>query len=120
MANSPTPFVTYPAGTIDTFSILNQSAAQTFIIQNKVTILETPAGAPLTYSTAALTITASSSCVAGSRLFLIAGASGTTSTITLSGNVYGGTIAPTTGTTASIGYIYDGVNFYPAGTAVIH
>lgn len=118
MANLTQPTINYPFGTVDSFSIANQTAAQTFVIANDTTILSTLL--PLTFSTAAITISASASLTKGAELFLIAGASGTTATITLSGNIYSATVAPTTGTTASIGFIYDGIQFYPQGTVVIH
>jgi hypothetical protein len=118
MASITYPTISYPFGPTDIFNIANQTASQTFTIANDVTILNTIL--PLTFSTAAITITASASLAAGAELFILAAASGTTSTITLSGNIKSGTIAPTTGTTASIGFIYDGSNFYPQGTVVIH
>lgn len=120
MANQTTYAYNYPFAKADNLTIANQTAAQTFTITNGLSILETAAGAPLTFSTAAITISASNSLVKGAVIQIAAAASGTTSTITLSGDIYTGTLAPTTGTTASISYFYDGTKFYPQGTVVIH
>ena len=115
MSNVKTIVVNAPFGATDKQTVAATSSTQTFTITDRDTILSTSTA--IGTSTAAIAISAGSQLLAGSRLNLILGAS-TNSTITLSGDVYSGTLSVSSGKIGSITYFYDGSKFYPCGTLV--
>lgn len=115
MSNVKTILVNAPFGATDKQTVAATSSTQTFTIKDNNTILATSTA--IGTATAAIAISASSELVAGATLNFILGAS-TNSTITLSGDVYSGTLSVSSGKIGSISYFYDGDKFYPCGTLV--
>lgn len=115
MANVKSVLVNAPFGSADKQTVAATSSTQTFTITDRDTILSTSTS--LSTATAAIAITAGSELVAGATLNLIIGST-TASTVTLSGDVYSGTLAIQANKKGSITYFYDGSKFYPSGSLV--